>query len=601
MSKSKYTIDDCRSIAEKRGLKFLSETYHRSSDKYKWKCNVAGHSEFEKSLTQIKAGQGCPRCRYDKVAAKLRGKNCKTGEIRDLTFMKEFAKGKGGECLSDEYKNNRTKLKWRCSYGHEWESVWSSVYLQGTWCPRCAGKAKTIKDCQDDAKKCGGKCLSTKYVNSTTPMEYQCNNGHFFTRTPEQITAGCWCPECNSSMGERITRGLLKRIFNCDFKKVRPDSLRNKEGNKLELDGFNEELKLAFEYQGRQHVSFTKYFHKNQAYFEKRQRDDFLKKEWCKEKGITLIEVPEFEDYSDLAGVIKTVEECIKQAGLTVPEYEKPKTLGEILHSELTELKKICEGNGGKVLSDVFLGWDKRHEFECKEGHRWTTTAESIKQGSWCKKCSSKEMGKKQRKYTLKDAIRLAEERNGKCLSTMESFTNSDNLTWFCNVHKTSWEAPISRIVSGGWCPICGREKCDAKRKKYTIGDLQALAATRGGECLSTVCNRADDKYEWKCEKGHRWFASFNDVKGFPKSKPTWCPYCAKKAKHTIEEMREWAAAHGGECLSTEYVNAKTKLLWRCSCGHEFWAMPTNVQRGEWCPKCKGKKIWETRQKNKNM
>lgn len=62
--------------------------------------------------------------------------------------------------------------------------------------------------------------------------------------------------------------------------------------------------------------------------------------------------------------------------------------------------------------------------------------------------------------------------------------------------------------------------------------------------------------------------------------------------------MREWAAAHGGECLSNEYVNAKTKLLWRCSCGHEFWAMPTNVQRGEWCPKCKGKK-YGTRQVGK--
>ena len=65
--------------------------------------------------------------------------------------------------------------------------------------------------------------------------------------------------------------------------------------------------------------------------------------------------------------------------------------------------------------------------------------------------------------------------------------------------------------------------------------------------------------------------------------------------------MREWAKAHGGECLSNEYVNAKTKLLWRCSCGLEFRAMPTNVQRGKWCPACKGKRIWETRRKNKKV
>ena len=312
-----------------------------------------------------------------------------------------------------------------------------------------------------------------------------------------------------------------------------------------------------------------------------------------------MIEVPEFADYSDLTGIIKTVEDSIHQAGVTLPEYEKPKTHGEILHSDFSELKEICKAKGGRVITDAFLGWNEKHEFECGEGHRWTTTAESIKQGTWCRECSMKAMGLKQRKYSLEDAIKLAEEKNGKCLSTAESFTNSDNLTWYCNIHKKSWEAPISRIMSGGWCPACGREKCDEERKKYTIKDLQDLAAERGGKCLSSVCNRADDKYEWECTKGHKWFATFNDIKGSPNSKPTWCPYCAKKAKHTIEDMRKWAAVHGGECLSSEYVNAKTKLLWRCSCGYEFWAMPTNVQRGKWCRKCSGKKAAETRRKNK--
>lgn len=601
MPYSKYTIDDCYSVAVERNMKFLSTTYKRANDKYEWECGVEGHPVFVKSLTQIKAGQGCPRCRYDKVSEKLRGKNCKTGEIRDINYMKEFAKSKGGECLSDKYINNRTKLEWRCSYGHEWETVWSSVYLQGTWCPKCAGKAKTIKDCQEEAKNWGGKCLSTKYINSTTRMKYQCNNGHVFIRTPEQITAGSWCPECSSSIGERLTRGLLNRIFCCEFVKVRPEELRNEEGNKLELDGYNAEFKLAFEYQGKQHTFFNKHFHKNQASFEKRQRDDYIKKEWCKENGISLIEVPDYEKYSDLPSIINIVEECIKRAGVTLPEYDKPKTHGEILHSDLSKLKKICESNGGKVITDAFLGWAEKHKYECGKGHRWITTADAIKYGSWCKECSMKAMGIKLRKYSLKDAIKLAEEKNGKCLSKAESFTTSDALTWYCNIHKKEWEAPISRIISGGWCPICGRVKCDEKRKKYTIKDLQNLAAERGGKCLSSVCCRADDKYNWECAKGHKWDATFNDIKGSPKHKPTWCPYCAKKAKHTIEEMREWAAAQGGKCLSKEYIDAKTKLLWKCSCGNEFWAMPTNVQRGKWCPECKGKKIWETRRKNQNQ
>jgi hypothetical protein len=598
MANLKYTIEDCYSLAKDRGLQFLSKTYLRANDKYWWKCSVPEHPKFQKSFSQIQHGQGCRKCRYAKASEKLRGKNQKTGEIVDINYIKEFARSKGGVCLSDKYKNNKTKLKFRCYCSNEWEVSWESVYNGGTWCPKCAGVSKDIEDCKEDARKWGGICLSRKYINSTTPLKYKCNNGHVFYMTPEQITAGTWCPECHSSIGERITRGIFTRIFRCDFDKVRPDSLRNEDGNRLELDGFNADYKLAFEYQGHQHEMFVKHFHKNQAEFEKRQRDDLKKKEWCHENGITLVEVPEFADFLNLSEIIKTVEECISQAGVTIPKYKMPKTHGEILHSDLSELKNICKKRGGKVITDAFLGWDSRHRFVCGAGHPWITTAESIKQGTWCRDCSMKKMGEEQRKYTLEDAKKLAKENNGKCLSKTDSFTSEDKLTWYCNVHQETWDAPISRIVKGGWCSKCGYEKGSMKRRKYTIKDLQNLAAERGGKCLSMEYINVSFKYKWECAKNHTWDASFSDIKGSPKHKPTWCPECAGKKKHTIEDMREWAAAHGGECLSTEYVNAKTPLLWRCSCGHEFWAAPTNIQRGKWCPKERGKKAWETRRKN---
>ncbi|WP_373322126.1 zinc-ribbon domain-containing protein [Paraburkholderia adhaesiva] len=42
-----------------------------------------------------------------------------------------------GECLSERYVNNETKLRWRCAKGHEWEAVPASV-IKGSWCPQCA-------------------------------------------------------------------------------------------------------------------------------------------------------------------------------------------------------------------------------------------------------------------------------------------------------------------------------------------------------------------------------------------------------------------------------------------------------------------------------
>jgi len=54
--------------------------------------------------------------------------------------------------------------------------------------------------------------------------------------------------------------------------------------------------------------------------------------------------------------------------------------------------------------------------------------------------------------------------------------------------------------------------------------------------------------------------------------------------------MIELAKKRNGECLSTEYINAHTKLLWKCADGHEWEAKPNNIQQGKWCPICARRK-----------
>jgi hypothetical protein len=96
----------------------------------------------------------------------------------------------------------------------------------------------------------------------------------------------------NDSKGERQCRHVLETMFKKPFAKHRPDFLRNITGNNLELDCYNEDLKLAVEYNGIQHEKYTPYFHKNkEAFLNQRYRDE-LKRRMCKDKGIHLIEVP---------------------------------------------------------------------------------------------------------------------------------------------------------------------------------------------------------------------------------------------------------------------------------------------------------------------
>lgn len=68
--------------------------------------------------------------------------------------------------------------------------------------------------------------------------------------------------------------------------------------------------------------------------------------------------------------------------------------------------------------------------------------------------------------------------------------------------------------------------------------------------------------------------------------KGKWCPDCAGNKPYTIEHMQKIAEQHKGECLSPKYLGVKTHLLWKCSRGHEWKATPEKVLKNRWCPYC---------------
>jgi len=169
----------------------------------------------------------------------------------------------------------------------------------------------------------------------------------------------------------------------------------------------------------------------------------------------------------------------------------------------------------------------------------------------------------------------LARKRGGRCLS--ETYISTDTkLKWECRKGHL-WEAVPYSIKKGHWCPRC------AGLQKLTIEEMRTFAESKGGRCLSDHYVNALTKLRWQCKNRHEWEAMPAAVK-----KGTWCPKCARKQKLTIEEMRENAKKRGGKCLSYEYVNVATKLLWRCEKGHEWWAKPNSIRNGAWCPKCAG-------------
>ena len=91
--------------------------------------------------------------------------------------------------------------------------------------------------------------------------------------------------------------------------------------------------------------------------------------------------------------------------------------------------------------------------------------------------------------------------------------------------------------------------------KRLTIQEMQKLATTKGGKCLSDTYVNDRTKLLWQCKKGHQWKATPSNIK-----QGKWCPRCAGHGK-TIKDMHKLAKWRGGRCLSNTYLGADTKLL----------------------------------------
>jgi hypothetical protein len=77
----------------------------------------------------------------------------------------------------------------------------------------------------------------------------------------------------------------------------------------LELDGYNQDLKIAFEYQGEYHYMEVP-IHQQSRTLEEIQQTDKLKKDLCQRHGVTLIQVPYWEK-----GSKKFIVEGLEAAG----------------------------------------------------------------------------------------------------------------------------------------------------------------------------------------------------------------------------------------------------------------------------------------------
>lgn len=265
---------------EKRRDTLLSKEYKNARTKLEYKCGKC-FDICSIRFDDYQRGQGCASCSGRKKLT--------------LEFVKQKFQKRGDILLSKEYKSNREKLEYKCGKCDDNCSITYNNYQKRHGCPFCARNKKLtydfVKECFE---KRGDILLSKEYINTDSKLEYQCGKcDEKCSIIFDSYRRGSGCGNCSKSRSEKLTREIFERIMGCKFPTVRPDFLKNPEtGYNLELDGYNENLKLAFEYNGIQHYQFHDHFHETEEDFKIQREHDEFKYKRCIEMGIKLISVP---------------------------------------------------------------------------------------------------------------------------------------------------------------------------------------------------------------------------------------------------------------------------------------------------------------------
>lgn len=277
--------------------------------------------------------------------------------------------------------------------GYEWTTKKNNINF--TNCQVCSGKKLLLDVVIDKLNTFGITLLNQdEFINTRTKGTFVCSNLHEWETYIHNVFSGkSGCPECSLNMGERKCKFILESLFEKKFEKT-----RKVVSNNLELDMYNEELKLALEYNGIQHyIEDKKYFHKEGG-FGDQQRRDLEKKEFCEKNGINLIIVPytitkddELKEF-----IIEKITEYNYTNYKQNIDFKSYYMDSSIENDIFNSMKEYALKHNGKCLEHGYLGYDEKHEFECHKGHKFKFDGRELirrqKYNSFCTFCGGKEV-----------------------------------------------------------------------------------------------------------------------------------------------------------------------------------------------------------------
>ena len=394
-----------KEIARERGGECLSSRYKNAQTKLRFRCGTCRHTWWAKPAN-IRLGKWCKPCGHVRRANSTRG---------SLEKCQAMARERGGECLSKSYTNDHVTMRWRCHALLQWPASANTVQ-RGRWCGKCANLANgerqrgDLAEYHEVARRRGGRLLSTEFINANRRLLWECARGHQWRATGGSVKAGSWCRICKTrhNLSEQMCRAVFELAFGKKFPQAYPPWLRTTKNRQLQLDGYCESLGLAFEHQGSQHEKETPHFHrgpggKSGGLSDIKSRDR-RKRFLCHRHEVTLVAIPTVQRLRDMNEIVAAVRRACLSSGVTLPRFKQSRLDLDACYvapDEIVRLRKHAASRGGRCLSEHYLGTQRRHDWECAKGHRWSARWSHVKGkdngngngngdgkgGSWCQPC----------------------------------------------------------------------------------------------------------------------------------------------------------------------------------------------------------------------
>lgn len=205
--------------------------------------------------------------------------------------------------------------------------------------------------------------------------------------------------------------------------------------------------------------------------------------------------------------------------------------------------------------------------WKCAQGHVWSAPLSTVLRGHGCLACRAP-----RRSTAAYEA--LARRRRLTWLGPLPE-TVLGRTRWRCQAGH-EFETRYALLQRGSGCPRCSGHGA------RTTDDYRDLARLRKLKWLGPEVASTGDKTQWQCRRQHRFWATYNSVRG-----GHGCAVCAGNARKVAADYHALARLRNFKWIGSALPRAvSVKTTWACSLGHRWSARYNSIQQGSGCPTC---------------